>query len=194
MDEEVINTINECALISGAFFSICLIYFVRNRYDLNILYKSQYLMFQELLLIAIRLESKSLQFLPLSDLQIKAISCIYILADSTYFITFILLIYRTHLLNEIEFGRLPSNKYAKYMSRLKDKWNIIISIVFTLLIGIPIVILYLIGSDYKEPYSYFAGNIVFENKKDMVSIFFIGFTYLIFLQFVVYSYLVFKTI
>lgn len=128
------------------------------------------------------METYLVQMLPLSNIMIKTISCIYILSDHAYFITFILLVYRINILNKIEFGRLPSNKYSKYMSRLKNKWNIIISIVFTLVFGMPIVIIYLLRSDHDEPFNifYFKARIQ-RNAKILFGL--IGFFSLLFLQF-----------
>ena len=117
------------------FYIFSYYYLLKNRYDLNALYRSNYLMFQEFIVFGIW--EQSIFFLAYynSDILIEIMSCAYIITSNLFSVNYIILWYRLALLHKIEFGKIHSDQYLKWFTRLNSHWSLklswIISIIFS---------------------------------------------------------------
>ena len=144
------------AAVGYIFFFACSWYFLKKyQYDLNALYKGRYLLYQELIVSTVHTESSLLMCYPTSkDIRFAA-SCIFLISQATFFITYFLFLYRAILLNRLEFGTCESSDYPMIYAKLKKWWNIKVTIIFTLIESIPYVLIFVLYSPAEAQYEFF---------------------------------------
>ena len=115
------------------YFFFSYFYLIKNRYDLNALYRSHFLMFQECIIFGIW--EQSIFFLTYynSVFPVEIISCIYIISSAWFCISYLVILYRYILLNKIEFGELPSNQYFLSISRLNSMRHLKVSWIYSII-------------------------------------------------------------
>ena len=83
------------------------------------------------------------------------------MTHATFFITYFLILYRAILLNTLEFGKCRSTDYPKIYARLKTWWNIKVTIIFTITVSIPYLLIFALYSSDDSAFEFF--NIYSEN-------------------------------
>ena len=119
------------------FFTCCWYFLYKYRYDLNSFYKGRYLLYQELIIVAIHTES-SILLAYTTTREINTIaSYMFLISHYAFFITYFLFLYRMIILNKIEFGKIQTSEYPSIYKKLIVSWNIKITIVFTVITSVP---------------------------------------------------------
>lgn len=180
------------SLFISILFCLNMFYFIRNRYDLNALYRGQYLMLQET--IVMYTETQCCFIIMYSDSVIvwKIVSNIYLVCHFSYFITYLLFVYRLILLNKVEFGNLDTASFLKVPNKLRQYKTAKFILFFTIICSIPSCFIY----------TYYSGNksvFVFANKpenknKALIDLFLFIYYFVMGSQFIAYTYLLLRVI
>lgn len=125
---------------------LCICFLYANGYNLSVLNRGRYLLFQEILLISFHTECIYLIYYIPSEKTKLFFSIMFIISNAAFITTYFLFMYRLKTLNDIEFGKFPSGDYKRIYSRLGPKWNIKMTVISTMILCIPELIIYLFSS------------------------------------------------
>lgn len=188
---ENFSTFISTTILFGLFFSGNFYYYYINRYDLNALNRSRYLMINQLVFLTIHTHCCiTLVYLEMSHESKKIISMIFLVSHSGFFVVYFLFVYRIILLNDIEFGRLSSIQYTKILKRLSWKWNLKVSIVYILICSAILILLFDMFSDTDS----ITKAVDFGSKDTSHLIFAIIFFIIGYTEYLCFAYLFFKVL
>ena len=181
----MVNDILISSIGYALFFSCCWYFLYTYQYDLNSFYRGRYLLYQELIIVAIHTEASILlAYKTKRETNIIA-SYIFLISHSAFFITYFLFLYRMIILNKIEFGKIQTSEYPSIYKKLIASWNIKITIVFTVITSVPsLTILALFYPDDDILY-----DLRFNSKNPETDAFFYYYYSISFLEYVSYCYL-----
>ncbi|OMJ74507.1 hypothetical protein SteCoe_25470 [Stentor coeruleus] len=178
-------------ILFGLFFSGNFYFYYINRYDLNALNRSRYLMINQLVFLVIHTHCCiTLVYLDMPDMPKKIISFIFLISHSGFFVVYFLFVYRIILLNDIEFGRLNSSQYSKILNKLSWKWNFKISSIYIITCSVVLVLLFDIFSDTNSVVK----AVSFGNKKPSQLIFALIFFSVGYAEYLCFAYLFYKVL
>ena len=184
------NNLLISSIAYGIFYAFCLYFLHKYRYDQNAFYKGRYLLYQEMVFSFIHTESSILiSYQTTRNISIIA-SYAFIISHNAFYITYFLYLYRMIILNKIEFGKLHTSEYPKIHQNLKPSWSIKITIIFTLIISAPDVIIFALYSSQDVVYKF----LTFESEDPKIQ----AYTYynytIIFLEYLSYCWLYYYSI